>query len=371
MVNATALVNFGNADLEIGDWVYSAYPRSAPEYLPLNSATTSYLQASYPVLAALLPGIYKLNTTVSNGTIAAVAVSWISAAYGAGTWVVGSASANIATSTNDGATWTTRVMGAGASSRIAYGAGLFVAAAGGSNVYTSPDGITWTTRAAANAATGSIYFLNGLFVAGGPDLLQTSPDGINWTARTVPLGGWAYITYGAGLYVAYSNDGTNYLNYITSPDGVTWTSRTSPIGPCFGLAFGNGLFMLGQQSSQYYISTDGINWSYINTFNIWGTNMRSITFGNGLFVVHWGFDGSYAYYSISTDLRSGWSTPIATGTLRINTFGVGYGNGVFVTPYNSTSSVIIPKLAAAVGTTNFTLPVVTPVVGTQTFVKAS
>lgn len=370
LANLATLVNFGSGSgLEIGDWTYSTYLRSAPAYLPLNNANISYLQSSYPVLAALLPGRYKLEYTASLGTV--TAGTWVSIAYGNGTWVMGHASTSAILTSPDGVTWTSRTQTLATSSYLAYGAGLFVSMAGGTSLSTSPDGITWTTRTGAVSAL-TVFYLNNLFVSGGNTLMQTSPDGITWTARTVSAGNWDYITYGAGLYVAFSNDVTNNANYITSPDGITWTTRTNPAGAsvCMGLAYGNGIFMLGFGGATYYTSVDGINWT-ARSGAVWSTNLKQIVFGNGVFVAAYGFDNSFSSWAIATDASTGWLSGIATGQIRSRQQ-IAYGtSGLFIAPYNGTGGTSISKLVAAVGTTSFTLPVVTAVTGTFTYVRSA
>ena len=368
MVNATALVNFGNGTgLEIGDWTYSTYLRSAPDYLPLNNSTTSYLQASYPALAALLPGAYKLDASASNPNLPSSA-QWNAIAFGNGTWVAQSQSSSAVATSPDGITWTARTSTMGGASSMAYGAGLFVAIQGGGTaIATSPDGITWTNRTGAIAAA-SVFFLNGQFVSGGNGVMQTSPDGITWTARTVSAGGWFNITYGAGLYVAFSNDTVSYANYITSPDGITWTTRTSPLGfyTLAGAAFGNGTFVLmpwNAGSGIVLVSTDGLSWSTLTgrgTPNL----SRSIAFGNGVFIVE---DSGTSYLATDGTI---WKT-LSDGNANSSSKMVHGASGVFVGLIPGTSTTATRRIVASVGTTTFTLPVVTPVTGTFTYIRAT
>lgn len=170
MVNAASLLNFGTTGLAVGDWLYSAYARTAPGYLPLNSYTTSYLVSSYPALAAIVsPVVAPVSYVATARTLPGVTQAWQSVAYGNGIWVA------------IGGT--------------------------GTQAGSSPDGITWTARTMPTSAQWNVVtFANGVFVAlatAGSTAAATSTDGINWTARTMPsASNWSAIAYGNGVFAA-------------------------------------------------------------------------------------------------------------------------------------------------------------------------
>ena len=93
-----------------------------------------------------------------------------------------------------GVEWTSRATPVDVSwVSVAYGNGTFVAVANdgtGDHVMTSHDGIAWTARTAPDGDWGAVAYGNGLFVAVSdalaptPYRVITSPDGITWTART-------------------------------------------------------------------------------------------------------------------------------------------------------------------------------------------
>lgn len=377
MANAASLTNFGSPSLDIGDWLYSIYPRSAPGYLPLNDAATTYLASSYPTLFGLLNDTYKIVPVTTAATNPPALGQTRSVAYGNSVWCLPNYSGNATdwrTST-DGSTWTSRTGPSTNTRAIAFGAGLFAVCEFGSNaVYTSPDGITWTTRttfAANQISTEAMIFANGQFLAMGQGgvgpntTANTSPDGITWTARTVPaLAGYENIAFGNSIYVATGGtlwSGSNTI-YATSPDGITWTSRSLPATMIVaGLVFANGKFwMLGTASgTTIYSSTDGITWT-TNTISSIGTP-RALAFGGGVYVA----TSSTGVISVSTDGLI-WLT--GKGTISIP-YRISYGpTGVFVSVDNGLNPV---KIAAAVSTTQFTLPVVTALTNTFTYVKAT
>jgi hypothetical protein len=144
---------------------------------------------------------------------------------------------------------------------------------------TSPDGVTWTTQ---NIPTGNWYIVfygKSLFLAlgSGDDEngnLITSPDGITWTRQTLFTGDWDNGVYAKSLklFIIVSYDGG--ANAIaTSPDGITWTRRTTPstLGNIFGMCWCEELgicIVVGKTTStstNMMTSTDGINWTILNT----------------------------------------------------------------------------------------------------------
>lgn len=390
MVNATALVNFGNGTgLEIGDWTYSTYLRSAPNYLPLNDSSISYLASSYPTLFTLLPAIYKVTPVNVAGTLPGSG-QWGGAlsAYGAGVYV---AVGNGPCYSTDGITWIASTI-PGTPRGIAYGAGVFAAHGNGTgSASSSTNGTTWTARTAISSLSCvNMIYANGVFVAVGSDtsglaatVSATSTDGITWTARTIPSNiygsvGQQALAYGAGLFVAFPSSAGTQTSYATSPDGITWTNRSSPTsGYIKTVAFGNGIFIGMCNGFAYYTSTDGINWSTVNTSLPNYGNVSNIAFGDGVFVVTV-LGGSTAL--ITTDGVTWKTTTLACTSPSSLPFCIAYGpsgSGTFVVLNSSsagtggTAPTTASKLTAAISTTSFTLPVVTPVTGTYTYIRAT
>ena len=121
---------------------------------------------------------------------------------------------------------------------LAYGNGIFVAAAGnGNNFYvTSPDGINWTQRFfnGSDHRMNTVSFINGRFVGvGGGGSIGVSSDGLNWSESKVNSdpnanGTLQSVTYGDGKYVIGGsiriNSGTFYDGVYTSTDLQNWTA---------------------------------------------------------------------------------------------------------------------------------------------------
>lgn len=383
MANAASLTNFSSTTMDVGDWLYSIYPRSAPGYLPLNDGTASYLASSYPTLFGLLNNLYKVNPVNTAGAVPGASQYGFAVAYGGGYYV---ATGNLACYSTNGTTWTAPG-GASTGYDIAYGNGLFVI--GSQNtIVTSPTGATWTSRTAVAIMHNCIVYAAGLFVAVGASgtgaattTAATSPDGITWTSRTIPsnvygAAGRRCLAYGGGLFVALCGDTTNGVpaNYATSPDGITWTSRSSPTpsGYFHCLTYFNGRFIAipAGALSTYYTSTDGINW-VANTQAFTGV-VSSMASGDGVLVAVTTLNsGTYWYTTDAVVWKS--STMAATNGSTLScavTYGAP-GSNTFVTQNSSTGPNTTSKITAAISTTQFNLPVVTALTNTFTYVKAT
>lgn len=377
MANAASLTNFSSTTMDVGDWLYSIYPRSAPGYLPLNNGTTAYLTSSYPTLSSLLSPGYKIFPVSTTGTAAPSAFNNTPPAYGNSVWAYPGGSASTYKTSSDGLTWTART-GYGSRLGICFGGGIFVAWGTDNTgltgtVETSTDGITWTLRASfpTTLFASKILWNGSLFVAVGASssggaagtVAATSPDGITWTSRTIPSGSYNYLAYGAGIWVSTSGIGGAYGTYATSPDGITWTARTGPNNfTDGGLVFGAGIFVMMMSNSTFYsTSTNGTSWTTVN----WGSTraISSLIYGDGVFVlcnenatsaIRYSTD-AITWFDATTSIKP---THIASSTSG-NFF---YTNNGSSTPYRENLSV---------STTQFTLPVVTALTNTFTYVKAT
>jgi hypothetical protein len=239
-------------------------------------------------------------------------------AYNGTTYV--SMGANYYNYSTDAVTWTGPTLIAGAPSntfldRIAYGNGIFVAAgnqgggAGFTYVSKSTTGTSgWSTPTLVSASpfliggggdnAKGLVFGNGKFVLVGTHIatnlgyFSTSTDGVTWTTLSLFNGYSSYFTttlviYTGSQFVAVGNNASNQPLYTTSSDGTTWTTPAA----------------MGSLSSQ----------------------VRSIAYGAGTYVV----TVTGASYSTSTNLSS-WTTPVSTGTLTPASPGLIYGNSTWV-----------------------------------------
>ena len=184
---------------------------------------------------------------------------------------------------------------------LAYGNGLFVAAAdrnGAStsltgSIATSQDGVQWTFRTLP-ALTGltNIIYQNGIFVAIGKVNHRAfySYNGVDWFQGT-GIGGQVYgLAYGDGKFIAtlIDNSGTRMtLSY----NGRTWIGVNTPTSmdlAWVGATYGNGTFVAVAESTvsqSIAISYDGLSWNNVQRPTDGGFTTYQITYGNGLFVV--------------------------------------------------------------------------------------
>lgn len=373
--NASSLVNFGTTGPAVGEFIYAIGPRSAPSFLPADSSTTSYLNSSYPALAALI----NTPATTFSATYPTISpnTGWIKIAYGNSVFVVTSQGPNTnAAYSSDGTTWSNSSTANGNWYGLAFGAGTFVTVSQGlggtgtTNAATTTNGVTWTTRTLPSTQMwNAVAFGNSTFVAisNAPSNVAgtaaaTSADGITWTARTLPSSAmWYAITYGNGVFVALSKGSAA----ATSPDGITWTARTFPVSSGFpAIAFGNGVFVAQSGnwlSNLIYTSTDGITWTPRPQANPVNPYPIDLSFGNGIFVA----TGSYGTLYTSLDGVNWINWP--TASTSSNFTNAAYGGGVFCA-IGGGSAI---RATIATTATAFQIPVISPITGTTAYVKAT
>jgi hypothetical protein len=180
-----------------------------------------------------------------------------------------------AASSTDGVTWTTRTIPSGAYYGVAWTGSVFVAVgtnlAGSASVCaTSPDGITWTSRTMAAglwygiAWNGSTLVAVGASIGTTTTLAATSPDGITWTTRSIPSPGagaqYNSVVWSGSVFAAVGGTGSTGAA-ATSPDGITWTQRTIPAGYYNTIAWGASAFVALGNSAAAASSPDGVTWT--------------------------------------------------------------------------------------------------------------
>jgi hypothetical protein len=327
-----------------GGWFYgsSGLSRSITITSPPTDQTASSGAATFGVTAIAEPSgtlTYQWQKSDAGGAFAATqrtlpsgTTSWISVAYGNGTFVAVSIGTNIAATSTDGITWTQRTMPASVYwYGVTYGAGTFVAVAYNTSVAaTSTDGITWTQRnLPTNAYWYSVTYGNGTFVAVARDsaIAATSADGVTWTQRTLPeAASWSSIAYGSGTFVAMYETSSSSSSAATSADGITWTQRAMPAGAYWsGVAYGAGKFVaVASTSSIAATSTDGVTWTQrsLPATKSW----KSVAYGNDTFVAVAYNSGSDA----AATSQDGITWTLRTLPANAYWYSVTYGNGTFV-----------------------------------------
>ncbi len=239
---------------------------------------------------------------------------------------------------------------------VAFGNRTFVAVGPGASILTSVDGANWINRSAnldnpvvglnydwetyicdGDSVTlvfdGSQMFrplfpstdLNGVahgapgFVAVGTyGRILSSPDGDRW--RFVPSStdaGLQGVTWGGGRFVAVGENGT----ILSSRDGVTWTRQNSGTErSLYGVASGKGTFIAVGDGGTLLSSSDAAHWSAAMCDD---APLRTVAFGNGVFLASAGFTSQYA--TASSDGKK-WRQVF----LPIQATTICFGNGLFV-----------------------------------------
>ena len=192
--------------------------------------------------------------------------------------------ANIIIST-DGSSWTNQG-NFGYLSDIKFINGLFIAAGSEGNIWTSTDGTTWTQR--ASGVTGNLRKIsnnNGKIIICGDECILESENGTEWEIK---YGGTDFKEI---IKLAHNEDiivGVGAYSIITSSDGVEWTKRKSfdfQTENYEKVIYADNKFSAVGGYTTPYIATspDGIEWT-VQTSGINEGDLKSITYGNGLFV---------------------------------------------------------------------------------------
>lgn len=166
---------------------------------------------------------------------------------------------------SDGVSWTTKRIDAKELEGVCYGGGKFVAVGPNSIAY-STNGIDWY-NVSLTGAWGSVAYGNGKFVAAEDNSSKSSvaysSDGINWETNEVlgedeKCGG---ICYGDGNFVI-----CGYRRFYTSSNGVSWDSAVwgaGTISVSNSIAYGNGKFVAIRSNGIRY-STDLQKWTDVS-----------------------------------------------------------------------------------------------------------
>ena len=157
---------------------------------------------------------------------------------------------------------------------LAYGAGKYLWIPSEGNLYlstthyTSTDnGATWTSRVKVNESYQQyrgLCFVGSLFIYGRINELYTSPDGINWSSRITLVPGEVSIpvfVHTGSLYV-----GTYWDKVITSTDGASWSTATIPGGTShsYSLIAWNGslIVAISPSTGRVMTSNNGVSWTH-------------------------------------------------------------------------------------------------------------
>lgn len=240
------------------------------------------------------------------------------------------------TTSTDGINWTAGTVGTGDDlNGVAFAFGKFHAVSSTTGrIYSSTDGATWTSVASSSNTLSKIVFGNGRLVAGGTGgVISTSTDGLNWASVSSGFGNTIIgLDYVNNRFYAACTSGV----LLTSTNGTQWTS-TNTAGNSSNLqsvAFGNGIYVVPGQSGTtgraLLTSTDGTNWtSRIAGAGAVGANLRAVTAGdNG--IVAAAANGVLLHSTNGT----AWTQDFSFG-YQFND--VAYGNGLYLAAGNNGS----------------------------------
>lgn len=202
---------------------------------------------------------------------------------------------------------------------VVYADGRFVTVGSGGTVALSSNAVDWSyLDLDFTNHLRSVTYGNGRYVAvryfnPGPSLVST--NGTDWIAGTISDTNLLLaVRYCAGQFIAVGANGT----ILTSSDGLGWAHQTSPAtNVLWGVAYGNGtVVMTGFEG--VFTSLDGTNWIKQNQ----GSQLGAVDFLDNMFLVHSG------PLLASNDGTNWISRP---STLAYFYYGLGFGNGTFVT----------------------------------------
>lgn len=192
---------------------------------------------------------------------------------GTGLWLIVGSNNFIATSSDTGATWTSR--SSGYSSALWYDGcwtgSQFVIVGSGGSIATSSDGISWTAQTSGTSNDiKSIAYGGSAYVAVSSYDIYTSSNATSWTTTSLP--GGVDILYGVD-YVNSKFIATGRNDVIESSDsGATWTQNlvgldaaTVAYSSTLSLHVMMGNSGLTGSNLHYYTSTDGVSWTIRNT----------------------------------------------------------------------------------------------------------
>lgn len=429
-VNAANLVNFGTAggSLAVGDWTYSAYPLTAPTYLPLNNDTSSYLTSSYPALGA----IFAPTTVAYSAAATTMPFYAFNITYGNGVFMTTSFNYNSIATSPDGVTWATNGIPYTSLGKIAYGKGRFAILGTSispvaSAVTSSTDGgvtfqnsnsykqtelnnssvattINWTDI----VNTGNLFITMGNYtyaIAQGATafyvqraIFGTSSDGVNYTYNSTTLytnfynssSGLFCGAYGGGNLVYASAtfyDGSlgqsNSGMFYSTNSGATWALATTPpdaaTAQITDIAYGAGLFVAvnaytsgttNTVTNVYYTSPTGNVWTArtLPASLFWS----GITYANGYFIAVGSTAGATTTVYSSPDGTTWTARTVPTATGGRGRIAGGGGKFVFMDGNVGTTRIgsgVLINLNTA--SANFSLPYIRPIAGTQAFIKAT
>lgn len=195
---------------------------------------------------------------------------------GTGLWLIVGSDNYIATSTDTGATWTSRNSAVVPTSTISWNAACwtgsqFVVVGSDGRIITSSDGISWVAQTSGvSSELLSIAHSGSNYVAVSTSDILTSSNATSWSAASLPNGidilygvFWEnskFIASGRNDVIESSDNGSTWTQTLVSLDNTTVTYSSS-----LDIYVMMGNSGLTSSNLYYYTSTDGISWTLRNT----------------------------------------------------------------------------------------------------------
>lgn len=280
-------------------------------------------------VSATLPSLSNWYGFATNGTTAVIC---------------GAAGTNYATSTNAGATWTSR-SGAGGDAVIWNGTTFCMV--GRSVSYTSTNGTSWTAGSTTLTSPNSIAWNGSVFVATSTTTAYVSSDGLTWSSNDLPFSTARDIVWNGTYFFVIGAD-----QIARSTNGTSWTvlgSFPSSI-ICSSIATNNtGVILVGATSTTNVLfSTDnGGSWTEVQNSNgsydwVEWTGSYWVASVNGSSVdgIFYSNDGSSWY-----PLFTGYSGYLTVGVVSPSTL-VYLPNTTTTTSYKVTVTTTPPSFSA-------------------------
>ncbi|HXO77188.1 MAG TPA: hypothetical protein VN824_18170, partial [Puia sp.] len=146
---------------------------------------------------------------------------------------------------------------------------------GGGHMFSSPDFVSWTDRTPGTTGlpnistllyTGTKYVAAGAVGNAGGGIIYFSDDGTSWSNVHAPYN-FISMGYGAGRFVAGSNDDVNYM-LTSSTDGINWSVVDTNYTYYYNVRYiNNNFFALGisyrDLTGRVLQSADGLHWQNI------------------------------------------------------------------------------------------------------------
>ena len=190
----------------------------------------------------------------------------------------------------DGICWTRQAIELNGNEKaVVYGDGRIVVVGPGGELVVSDDGHQWNHTENENlVGISAVAYGDNTYVGVGEafagvivPVSAVSRDGLTWTHNVVDLPhGFQSVTFGADRFVAV---GSGLIAY--SEDGINWTrSAFREPRQLFDVVYGDNRFVAVGGRGAIYSSPDGLTWNEETSGLSREFFLRSVTYGNGMFV---------------------------------------------------------------------------------------